>query len=112
MLDVFCLRAFVVSSEKNNKHVALAYEIDPVARAITNPKLRDTFSDWTDITWISQGQTFDTNVDTGFCCSIMQPTEPCGLGRGLPNLQHATIVSPGIRGVTGLRSVYFLAGFA
>jgi len=51
----FTSRVLVASSEKNNKHVALAYEIDPVARAITNPKLRDTFSDWTDITWISQG---------------------------------------------------------
>jgi len=55
MLDVFRLRALVATIEKNNKHVALAYEIDTVARAITNPKLRDTFSDGTDITWISQG---------------------------------------------------------
>ncbi len=55
MLDVFHLRALVATSEKNNKHIALAYEIDPIARAIPNPKLRDTFSDWTDITWISQG---------------------------------------------------------
>jgi hypothetical protein len=54
-LDVFCLGALIATSEKNNKYVALAYEIDPVARAITNPKLRDTFSYWTDITWISQG---------------------------------------------------------
>ena len=55
MLDVLRLRAFIATSEKNNQHVALAYEIDPVARAITNTKLRDTFSDWTDITWIPQG---------------------------------------------------------
>jgi hypothetical protein len=50
MLDVFCLRALVATSEKDNKHVALAYEIDPVSRAITNTKLRDTFSDGTNIT--------------------------------------------------------------
>jgi hypothetical protein len=55
MLIVFYLRVLVTTGEKNNKHVALAYEIDPVSRAITNPKLRDIFSDWTDITWISQG---------------------------------------------------------
>ncbi len=55
MLDVLHLRAFIATSEKHNQHVTLADEINPVARALTNTKLRDTFSDWTDITWIPQG---------------------------------------------------------
>jgi hypothetical protein len=69
-LNVFCLGAFVSTSKKNDQHHSSLLRIDPVARAMVDPQLRDSSSDGPDITRIAAEEALNPGLHERLCPEI------------------------------------------
>jgi hypothetical protein len=70
------LRALVSTSQKDDQFSSELLEIHAVTRAILNPQLRDAFTDWFDIPWVSRCQAFDPDLDSRPGLKVTQVVKP------------------------------------
>jgi hypothetical protein len=82
------LSVFVSTSQKDDQFSSVLLEIHPIASAIVNSQLRDTFTNWFDIPWASGRQTFDPDLDSRSASKVTQLIEPMRKQVGLADLNH------------------------
>jgi hypothetical protein len=59
------LSGLIPASQQDDQLSSVLLEIHPISRAISDSQLRDTFTHWFDIPWVSCRQTFDPDLDSG-----------------------------------------------
>ena len=92
-LDVFDLGALITTGKKNDQFSPPLLEIHPVTGTVVNPQLRDTFTDWLYITWVSRCQPFNPCSDARSSLDVPQVVEPLNEEVGLANFNHGVTVA-------------------
>jgi len=82
------LSIFLSTSQKDDQFSSVLLEIHPIARAIVNSQLRDTFTNWFDIPRVSGCQPFDPDLDSRSTSGVTQVIEPMRKQVSLADLNH------------------------
>jgi len=104
------LGVFLAAGKQNHQRPAAPHEIHSVAGTEVYSQLRDAFANRLYIAGVTERQTSNTGVDTRPGLSITQSIEPLEIRLGLPNFNHGSIVSHGIRQIK--KNLRPLAGLA
>ena len=95
-LDVFGLGALTTTGKENNQRSPPLLEIHPVTGTVVNPQLRNTFTNWFYITWVSRCQPFNSCLDARSSLDVPQVVEPLNEEVGFANFNHGVTVATGI----------------
>jgi hypothetical protein len=86
--DVAALRARFTAGKKDDKFFPALDKVNPVARAIVDPHLRDSAANGLHVTWISDLRTIDPNLGAHPCLAVVQAPKPACKDLRLPDLGH------------------------
>lgn len=88
--DVFGLSILVSPGQENHQLSPSLFEIHPVTRSVVDSQLRDTLTNWLDITWVSSGQSFDPSLDASSGLKVTQAIERRRLFGELRSSEHCS----------------------
>jgi len=91
--DVPVLRFLVSASQQDDDHSFSPGEINPVTGPTSNPQFRNTFTNRTNITWMSRCETFNTGKDASAPTDVPQAINPLSIRFRLANFEHSSSVS-------------------
>src|SRR5664280_599682 len=92
LLDVAVLTGLVATTQQHDQPLSLLQVIDPVARAIVDPQLRDPATYRLHIAGVARSKAIDPHQDSCSDPPILQFAQPTVEGRTLNDLDHVLTV--------------------